>query len=81
VISMIHSRDYARIYVKQLRQSVPDRALSPEEVDVVEAALAEPAGGPAAGAARPGSAPTQPPGSGGTEPHRPGEQHPGEPLK
>jgi hypothetical protein len=95
VISMIHSRDYARIYVKQLRQSVPDRALSPEEVDVVEAALAEPAGGPAAGAARPaagaarpaagaarpGSAPTQPPGSGGTEPHHPREQHPGEPLK
>ena len=33
VISMIHSRDYARIYVKQLRRSVPDRALSPEEVD------------------------------------------------
>ena len=28
----------ARIYVKQLRRSVPDRALSPEEVDVVEAA-------------------------------------------
>ena len=39
VISMIHSRDYARIYVKQLRHSVPDRALSPEEVEVVEAAL------------------------------------------
>jgi Protein of unknown function (DUF4446) len=39
VISMIHSRDYARIYVKQLRRSVPDRALSPEEVDVVEQAL------------------------------------------
>jgi hypothetical protein len=88
VISMIHSRDYARIYVKQLRQSVPDRALSPEEIDVVEAALAEPAGGPAAGAARPAAgaarpaaAPTQPPGGGGTEPHHPGEQHPGEPLE
>jgi len=40
VISMIHSRDYARIYVKELRQSVPDRALSPEEVQVVEAAMA-----------------------------------------
>ena len=40
VISMIHSRDYARIYVKQLRRSVPDRALSPEEVEVVEQALA-----------------------------------------
>jgi hypothetical protein len=40
VISMIHSRDYARIYVKQLRRSVPDRALSPEEIDVVAQALA-----------------------------------------
>ena len=40
VISMIHSRDYARIYVKELRRSVPDRALSPEEVEVVEKALA-----------------------------------------
>jgi hypothetical protein len=39
VISMIHSRDYARIYVKQLRRSVPDRTLSPEEAEVVEQAL------------------------------------------
>ncbi len=58
VISMIHSRDYARIYVKQLRRAVPDRALSPEEVEVVEAALAagaaEPAP-PAAGRAADGS--------------------------
>lgn len=38
VVSSIHSRDYARLYVKQLREGVPDRALSPEEVDVVEAA-------------------------------------------
>ena len=90
VISMIHSRDYARIYVKQLRHSVPDRALSPEEVDVVEAALAEPAarpaggatrpaGGaarPAGGAARPAAAPLQPPAGGAvTEPHRPTEPH------
>ena len=43
VISMIHSREYARIYVKELRQSVPDRALSPEEIQVVEAAMAQPA--------------------------------------
>jgi uncharacterized protein YlxW (UPF0749 family) len=55
VISMIHSRDYARIYVKQLRRSVPDRALSPEEVEVVEQALAAGAraAAPAAGAAGP----------------------------
>ena len=52
VISMIHSRDYARIYVKQLRRSVPDRALSPEEVEVVEQALAG-LGGKAAAPAAP----------------------------
>lgn len=56
VISMIHSRDYARIYVKQLRQSVPDRALSPEEVDVVEQALANWTSKPSAGAGRPAAA-------------------------
>ncbi len=66
VISMIHSRDYARIYVKQLRQSVPDRALSPEEVDVVEAALNAPAGGATAAAGAPApSAGVPPAGAGG----------------
>ncbi len=55
VISMIHSRDYARIYVKQLRRSVPDRALSPEEVDVVEQALVGVAAGKPA-AAKPAAA-------------------------
>jgi hypothetical protein len=38
VISTITSRDEARLYVKELRQGVPDRALSPEEVAVVEQA-------------------------------------------
>ncbi len=95
VISMIHSRDYARIYVKQLRQSVPDRALSPEEVDVVAAALAEPAARPAAGATRPAAgatrpataatrppaAPVQPPAGGaGTESYHPVEPPTGEPY-
>ena len=88
VISMIHSRDYARIYVKQLRHSVPDRALSPEEVDVVEAALNGPAGGtiggagpaggtprPAGGAPRPAATPApvrRPAGAG--EPQAPADQ-------
>ena len=58
VISMIHSRDYARIYVKQLRRSVPDRALSPEEVEVVEQALVGVAAGKPA-AAKP-AAPAEP---------------------
>jgi len=40
VLSTIHSRDAARVYVKQLRQGVPDRALAPEEVEVIELALA-----------------------------------------
>ncbi len=38
VISTITSRDEARLYVKELRQGVPDRALSPEEVAAVEQA-------------------------------------------
>ena len=45
VMSSIHSRDYARLYVKQLRDGVPDRALSPEEervVGAVGASLPEP---------------------------------------
>jgi hypothetical protein len=38
VISTITSRDEARLYVKELRRGVPDRALSPEEVAAVEQA-------------------------------------------
>jgi len=38
MISTISSRDEARLYVKELRQGVPDRALSPEEVTAVEKA-------------------------------------------
>ena len=60
VISMIHSRDYARIYVKQIRQSVPDRALSPEEVEVVEQALATWTGKPPADAAGQAAAASEP---------------------
>jgi uncharacterized protein YlxW (UPF0749 family) len=40
VVSTIHSRDYARIYVKQLHQTIPDRALSPEESQAVQTAMA-----------------------------------------
>jgi hypothetical protein len=40
VVSSIHSRDYARLYVKQLRNGTPDRTLSPEEVEVVRQATA-----------------------------------------
>jgi hypothetical protein len=49
VISTITSRDEARVYVKELRRGVPDRALSPEEVAVVEKAVsgaAPPPGNP-----------------------------------
>ncbi len=87
VISMIHSRDYARIYVKELRRSVPDRALSPEEVEVVEKALATWTGKPAANAAAqaagaagraPGAArPAAPP----TAPLTPGTPAAGEPQR
>ncbi len=55
VLSSIHSRDYARMYVKQLRDGVPDRALSPEEIRVVEAALETMTAGENRGAAGPGA--------------------------
>lgn len=41
VISAITSRTDARVYVKELRQGVPDRALSPEELAAVEKAAPE----------------------------------------
>jgi len=41
VVSSIHSRDYARLYVKELRDGVPDRDLSPEEEVVVRMAQRE----------------------------------------
>jgi hypothetical protein len=39
IISTITSRDEARLYVKELRRGVPDRALSPEEIAAVEQAV------------------------------------------
>ena len=71
VISMIHSRDYARIYVKELRRSVPDRALSPEEVTVVEQALTGWTGKPAAPGPGVPPAPAEPAGPPAAEPLAP----------
>ena len=42
VFSAIAARDFARIYVKYLRNGVADRDLSPEERQVVEAAVPRP---------------------------------------
>ena len=42
VFSAIAARDFARIYVKHLRNGVADRDLSPEERQVVEAAVPRP---------------------------------------
>jgi hypothetical protein len=44
VISAITSRTDARVYVKELRQGVPDRALSPEELAAVEKAAPDASG-------------------------------------
>jgi Protein of unknown function (DUF4446) len=46
VVSAIQGRDYARIYVKELDRGRPSVALSPEELEAVERAMA--------GAANPG---------------------------
>jgi len=40
VVSAIQGRDYARIYVKELEQGRPSVALSPEEQEAVERAMA-----------------------------------------
>jgi hypothetical protein len=40
VVSAIQGRDYARIYVKELDQGRPSVALSPEELEAVERAMA-----------------------------------------
>jgi len=42
VFSAISARDFARIYVKHLRDGVPDRDLSPEEQRAVAAAVPQP---------------------------------------
>jgi hypothetical protein len=40
VVSAIQGRDYARIYVKELDRGTPSLALSPEEQEAVERAMA-----------------------------------------
>jgi hypothetical protein len=40
VVSAIQGRDYARIYVKELDRGRPTIALSPEEEEAVERAMA-----------------------------------------
>jgi hypothetical protein len=40
VLTAIQGRDYARIYVKELDQGRPSVALSPEEQEAVERAMA-----------------------------------------
>lgn len=42
VFSTIAARDFARVYVKYLREGIPDRDLSPEEQDAVAAAVPRP---------------------------------------
>ena len=42
VISTIAARDFSRLYVKHLRDGVPDRELSPEEEEAVAAAVPSP---------------------------------------
>ena len=40
VVSAIHHRDQARVYVKQLREGASEVELSPEELEAVETAMA-----------------------------------------
>ena len=43
VITSLHARDHARVYLKQLTAGVPEQRLSPEEERAVAAAIADPA--------------------------------------
>jgi hypothetical protein len=45
VVTAIHHRDQARVYVKRLDEGNPEVELSPEEVEAVEAAMAGAAAG------------------------------------
>ena len=45
VVTAIQGRDYARVYVKELERGRPSLALSPEEAEAVERAMARYASG------------------------------------
>lgn len=61
VLSSIAARDFARVYVKWLRDGVPDRDLSPEELQAVAEAVPQPL--PGSGGARVVTNPRGPSGS------------------
>jgi uncharacterized protein DUF4446 len=47
VVSSLHARDHARVYLKEMTAGVPGQRLSPEEERAVALALGEPLPGPA----------------------------------
>jgi hypothetical protein len=47
VVTSLHARDHARVYLKELTDGVPGQRLSPEEERAVSLALGEPFTGPA----------------------------------
>ena len=51
VVTTIAARDFARLYVKHIERGEPDRQLSPEESQAVEAAVPRPLEPPAPGLA------------------------------
>ena len=62
VVSTIAARDFARLYIKRLDHGVPDRELSPEEQQAVEAAVPRPLAPTAPEALRaPATSPSGPP--------------------
>lgn len=46
VVTSLHSRDHARVYLKELIEGVPSQRLSPEEERAVASALGRPPGTP-----------------------------------
>ena len=60
VVTSLHARDHARVYLKELADGVPGQRLSPEEERAVATALGRPPG-------RPAEAPAPAPAPGGDE--------------
>jgi hypothetical protein len=62
IFSSIAARDFARVYVKYLREGAPDRDLSPEELEALTRAVPRPLPSPATARARTAASAKQAPG-------------------
>lgn len=73
VVTSLHARDHARVYLKELVAGVPGQRLSPEETRAVALATGAPPRQPAGGddAGETAAAPSEPPAEPPPAPHEP----------